>query len=150
MDGREEKKQVRVRVYVCVSDLRGPLNRLNAIRSLLQPIDRYRIPSAMGSAIGRPLSRPISHPRAGRSSHPPRSKPLRGLNQRRVWWRYSVQNPFYTRAKQKRDRDRDSQPRPLSRLNSQLQGATKCPTQTSAFLEMAILDACLIHSYLAI
>ena len=35
-------------------DLSGPLNRLNAIVSLLQPLDRYRTPSAIGSAIGRP------------------------------------------------------------------------------------------------
>ena len=42
-------------------DLSGPLDRLNAILSLLQPLDRYRTPSAIGSAIGRPLSRPISH-----------------------------------------------------------------------------------------
>ena len=34
--------------------LSGPLNRLNAILSLLQPLDRYRGPSAIGSAIGRP------------------------------------------------------------------------------------------------
>ena len=61
-------------------DLSGPLDRLNAILSLLQPLDRYRAPSAIGSAIGRPLSRPISHPRTGRSPQPPRSKPLRGLN----------------------------------------------------------------------
>ena len=60
--------------------LSGPLDRLNAILSLLQPLDRYRAPSAIGSAIGRPLSRPISHPRTGRSPQPPRSKPLRGLN----------------------------------------------------------------------
>ena len=33
------------------------LNRLNAILSLLQPRDRYRTSSAIGSAIGRPLSR---------------------------------------------------------------------------------------------
>ena len=64
-----------------ISDqLSGPLDRLNAILSLLQPLDRYRAPSAIGSAIGRPLSRPISHPRTGRSPQPPRSKPLRGLN----------------------------------------------------------------------
>ena len=58
----------------------GPLNRLNAILSLLQPLDRYRTPSAIGSAIGKALSRPISHPHTGRSPQPPRSKPLRGLN----------------------------------------------------------------------
>ena len=34
--------------------LSGPLDRLNAIPSLLQPLDRYRTPSAIGSAIGRP------------------------------------------------------------------------------------------------
>ena len=34
-----------------------PLNRLNAILSLLHPLDRYRTPSAIESAIGRPLSR---------------------------------------------------------------------------------------------
>ena len=35
--------------------LSGPLNRLNAILSLLHPLDRYRIRSArIGSAIGRP------------------------------------------------------------------------------------------------
>ena len=60
--------------------LSGPLNRLNAILSLLQPLDRYRTPSAIGSAIGKALSRPISHPRTGRSTQPPRSKPLRGVN----------------------------------------------------------------------
>ena len=32
----------------------GPLDRLNATLSLLQPLDRYRTPSAIGSAIGRP------------------------------------------------------------------------------------------------
>ena len=62
------------------SQLSGPLNRLNAILSLLQPLDRYRTPSAIGSAIGRPLSRPISHPNTGGSLQPPRSKPLGGLN----------------------------------------------------------------------
>ena len=61
-------------------DLSGPLNRLNAILSLLHPLDRYRAPSAIGSAIGRPLSRPISHPNTGGSPQPPRSKPLGGLN----------------------------------------------------------------------
>ena len=45
-----------------VPGLSGPLDRLNAILSLLHPLDRYRTPSAIGSAIGRPLSRPISHP----------------------------------------------------------------------------------------
>ena len=47
---------------------------------MLQPLDRYRTPSAIGSAIGRPLSRPVSHPNTGGSPQPPRSKPLGGLN----------------------------------------------------------------------
>ena len=62
--------------------LSGPLDRLNAILSLLQPLDRYRATCAIGSAIGRALSRPISHPRAGGSPQPPRSKPLRGAQPR--------------------------------------------------------------------
>ena len=37
----------------CHSALSGPLKRLNAILSLLQPLDHYRTPSAIGSAIGR-------------------------------------------------------------------------------------------------
>ena len=36
------------------SSLSGPLNRVNAILSLLQPLDRCRTPSAVGSAIGWP------------------------------------------------------------------------------------------------
>ena len=34
--------------------LSGPLNRLNAIVSLLHPFDHYRTLSAIGNAIGRP------------------------------------------------------------------------------------------------
>ena len=34
--------------------LSGPLKRLNAILSLLHPLDRYRTLPAIGSAIGRP------------------------------------------------------------------------------------------------
>ena len=64
------------------SGLSGPLNRLNAILSLLQPLDRYMTPSAIGSAIGKALSRPISHPRTGRSPQPPRSKPPSGTQPR--------------------------------------------------------------------
>ena len=67
-------------LWTMVSILSGPLNRLNAILSLLQPLDRYRTASAIGNAIGRPLSRPISHPNTGGSPQPPRSKPLGGLN----------------------------------------------------------------------
>ena len=62
--------------------LSGPLDRLNAILSLLQPLDCYRALSAIGSAIGRPLSRPISHPRTGRSPPPPRSNRLGGSTAR--------------------------------------------------------------------
>ena len=49
------------KLYLILVCLSGPLDRLNAILSLLQALDRYRAPSAIGSAIGRPLSRPISH-----------------------------------------------------------------------------------------
>ena len=35
------------------NELSGPLNQLNAILPLLQPFDRYRALSAIGSAIGR-------------------------------------------------------------------------------------------------
>ena len=58
----------------------APLNRLNALLSLLQHSDRCRALSAIGSAIVRPLSRPISHPNASGSPQPPHSKPLGGLN----------------------------------------------------------------------
>ena len=54
-------------------------NRLNPILSLLQPLDRCRTPSAIGSAIGRP-SLAVSRIHTGRSSQPPHSKPLMGLN----------------------------------------------------------------------
>ena len=37
-----------------LDELRGPLNRLNAIPSLLHPLDSYRTPSAIARAIGRP------------------------------------------------------------------------------------------------
>ena len=62
--------------------LSGPLSRLNAVLSLLQLLDCYRTPSAIGSVIRRPLSRPISHPNAGGSPQPPRSKPLGGAQPR--------------------------------------------------------------------
>ena len=68
--------------FTMSKELSGPLNRLNAILSLLQPVDRYRTPSAIGSAIGRPLSRPISHPNTGGSPQPPRSKLLGGAQPR--------------------------------------------------------------------
>ena len=38
--------------YTLGPALSGPLNRLNATPSLLQPLDRYRTPSAIRSAIG--------------------------------------------------------------------------------------------------
>ena len=60
--------------------LSGPLNRLNAILSLLQPLDRYRAPSAIGSAIGRAYLA-LSRFRVQLGVlNPPCSKPLRGLN----------------------------------------------------------------------
>ena len=61
---------------VKVMSLSGPLDRLNAILSLLHPSTATGAPSAIGSAIGRPLSRPISHPNTGGSPQPPRSKLL--------------------------------------------------------------------------
>ena len=79
-----EKKQPKKRFPENLSrfpdNLSGPLNRLNAILSLLHPLDRYRTPSAIGSAIGRALSRPISPPNTGGNPQPPHSKPLGGLN----------------------------------------------------------------------
>ena len=60
--------------------LNGALNRLNAILSLLHPLDRCRAPSAIGSAIGRPLSRPMSHPNTSGSPQPPCCKPLGRIN----------------------------------------------------------------------
>ena len=60
--------------------LTGPRNRWNAILSLLQPLDSYRTPSAIGSAIGSALSRLTSHPHAGGSSQPPFFQPLSGLD----------------------------------------------------------------------
>ena len=96
---------------------------MNAILSLLQPLDRYRTPSTIGSAIGRPLSRPILHPNTGGSAQPHRSKPLGGAQPRDSGT--IVSKPFKTSAKKKRDRGRDSQPHPRPRLNSQPQGATK-------------------------
>ena len=90
--------------------LSGPLNRLNAILSLLRPLDSYRTPSAIGSAIGRPyLALSRIHAQRG-SSQPPRSKPLGGLNRAIV--APECRNLFKTSAKQKRDGGFDSQPRP--------------------------------------
>ena len=81
-------------------------------------------PSAIGSAIGRPLSRPISPANTGGSPQPPRSKPLTGLSRAIVV--LLCLKPIKTSATEKRHRGLDSQPRPRPRLNSQLQGATKC------------------------
>ena len=58
----------------------APFNQLNAILSLLHPLEHFRTLSAIGSAIGRPLSRPISHPNTGGSPQPPRSQLLGRLN----------------------------------------------------------------------
>ena len=65
--------------HEAIEALSGPLNRLNAILSLLHPLDRYRTPFAIGSAIGKPLSR-IQTQVTGGSPQPRRSKPLGGLN----------------------------------------------------------------------
>ena len=116
--------------------LSGPLNWLDAILSLLHPLDRYRTASAIGSAIGRLLSRPISHPRTGGSSQPPRSKPLGGAQPSDSGAIVS-KKPIKTSAKQKRDRGRDSQPRPRPRLSSQPQGATKAIDSQSPNIETA-------------
>ena len=62
------------------STLSGPLNRLNAILSLLHPLDRYRTPLCDSECDWEALSRPISHPPTGRISQPPHSKHLRKLN----------------------------------------------------------------------
>ena len=102
--------------------LSGPLNRLNAILSLIHPLDRYRTPSAIGSAIGVALSRPISHARAGRSSQPPRSKPLKRLNSAIV--------AVVSKTPLKQSRNKNAivaaiLNRPRPRLNSQPQRATK-------------------------
>ena len=61
--------------------LRGPLNRHNAILSLLHPVDRYRTRSGIGVRLGGPIS-PYLDPRTGRSSQPPRSKSRKGLQPR--------------------------------------------------------------------
>ena len=50
----ELKMGLREMISKMVVVLSGPLDRLNAILSLLQPLDRYRAPSAIGSAIGMP------------------------------------------------------------------------------------------------
>ena len=48
---------------IAAGPLSGPLDRLNAILSLLQPLDRYRAPSAIGSAIGEaPISPYLASP----------------------------------------------------------------------------------------
>ena len=57
--------------------LSGPLDRLNAILSLLQPLED---PLCDRECDWEARSRPISLPCTVRSSQPPRSKPLRGLN----------------------------------------------------------------------
>ena len=36
--------------------LRGPLDRLNDILSLLHPLDRYRTPCGLGVRLGGPIS----------------------------------------------------------------------------------------------
>ena len=103
--------------------LSGPLNRLNAILSLLRPLDRYSTPSAIGSAIGRPyLALSRIHAQAGVLNRLFLNR-LGGSTAR--WWHYSVENLFKTSAKRKRERGCNSQPRPRPRLNSQPQRASK-------------------------
>ena len=81
--------------------LSGTLNQLNAILSLLRPLDRYRAPSAIGTAIGKPYLAPISHPHTGRGSQPPRSKPLKGLNRAMVvlWCLKPYENKHETKIR---------------------------------------------------
>ena len=57
--------------------LSGPLNRLNAILSLLRPLDHYRTPPRDRECDWEALSRPVSHLRTG-SSQLPHPKTLRG------------------------------------------------------------------------
>ena len=99
--------------------LSGPLNRLNAILSLLHPLDRYRTLSAIGSAIGRPYLAP-SHIQAQVGVL---NCLARGLNRAMV--ALSCVKPLDNKHETKRDRGRDSQLRPRPRLNSHPQGATK-------------------------
>ena len=51
-ENREYERQMEQ--WSAAQMLSGPLDRLNAILSLLQPLDRYRTPFAIGSAIGTP------------------------------------------------------------------------------------------------
>ena len=60
--GVPEQISERHDVVMMTCKLSGPLNRLNAILSLLHSLDHYRTRSAIARAIGRPLSLPISHP----------------------------------------------------------------------------------------
>ena len=72
---------------------------------LLQPLDRYRTPSAIGSAIGRPyLALSRIHAQVAVLNRLILNR-LGGSTARQL--RYSVPNPFKTSTKQKRDRDRD-------------------------------------------
>ena len=99
---------------------------------LLQPLDRYRTPSAIGSAIGEaPISPYLASKHSCGSPQPPRSKPLWGAQPRDSG--AIVSKTPLKQAQNKNamgsDRGRDSQPRPRPRLNSQPQGATKSSGQ---------------------
>ena len=63
-----------------MSWLGGNINFLNAIPSLLHPLDSYTDPlQTIGNSIGRPLSRPISLRDRGGSPQQPRSLQFRGV-----------------------------------------------------------------------
>ena len=70
VEAREEKHAI---------NLVAPINPLNAILSLLQPLNRYRSTPCDRKRDWKALSRSISHPHTGRISQPPCSKPIRGL-----------------------------------------------------------------------
>ena len=105
--------------------LRWPPHRLNAILSLLHPLDRYRTPSAIGSAIGRPLSRPISHPNTGGSPHRLVLNRLEGSTLNRAIGAIIVSKTPFKQARNKSAIETAILNRPRPRLNSQPQGATK-------------------------
>ena len=100
--------------------LTGPHIRLNAILSLLQPLDRYRNLSAIRSVIARPyLALSRIHAQVGVLNR----LVLNRLGaQPRDSGAIVAKTPFKTSAKQKCDRGRDSQPRSQPRLNCMEQG----------------------------
>ena len=98
--------------------LSGPLNRLNAILSLLHPLNRKGTLSAMGSAIGSPylaLSRIHTQVAVFNRLVPNRLQEPRDSGA-------IVSKTTLKHSRNKNAIGRDSQPRPRPRLNSQLQG----------------------------